>query len=122
MKVRMLATAFHRTSPGNPTYIYQAGHEYELSTELAKKFEEMQIAEIVENSKGVIARQSLKKLALDETLLPHWVVAVLKKNGVETVEELLAMSKQQILDIKGIGAKSLEVIEDALAQHGLKLE
>jgi len=61
-------------------------------------------------------------LTLDDLGLTTRVLHNLKEEGIESVENLLALSERELKKIPGIGERSLHEIKDILAQHGLELK
>ena len=45
----------------------------------------------------------------------------LKREGVETVGDLMAKSEAELLNIPNFGKKSIEEVRERLAERGLKL-
>ncbi len=51
---------------------------------------------------------------IDELNLSENTIKILKENNIETVNELRNMRDEDLLDIKGIGQKTLEEIKESL--------
>jgi len=63
----------------------------------------------------------LSKLSVEELALPTRIVNALIRGGYETVADLLAAEREDLLQVKNLGAKSLEEVETALKEKGVKL-
>ena len=57
--------------------------------------------------------------SIEELGLPSRVAGTLKGAGVETVEDLLGRDEEELLAIRGFGAKSLEQVRTTLKDKGL---
>ena len=66
--------------------------------------------------------QQPKDVGIDELDIPARVKTVLNQNGIFDVSEILMFSHHELDSMDGIGEQSLEDIEDALEELGLKLE
>jgi DNA-directed RNA polymerase subunit alpha len=61
-------------------------------------------------------------LTVEELELPTRLSNALRKAGFKTVYDLLSTSRGTIAKVKNLGSKSIDVVEAALAAHGVKLE
>jgi large subunit ribosomal protein L21 len=59
-----------------------------------------------------------ERVSLDELELPSRVAKALTGAGVKTVRDLLSLEEEALLAIRGIGAKSLEQVREALEAKG----
>lgn len=64
---------------------------------------------------------SLGKLSVEEIGLPTRVANALAKAGFETVEKLVNAPKEDLIKVRNLGEKSLDVIKEALAEKGVEL-
>jgi DNA-directed RNA polymerase alpha subunit len=48
--------------------------------------------------------------------LPKWVVRVLRQNGIKRISVIAALSDEQLLEIPGIGQRSLALIRDEISR------
>ena len=55
-------------------------------------------------------------------VLPNNVISALARNGIETIEDLCSKTPYDLLALKGIGMKSVEMISEELEYHGLGLK
>lgn len=60
------------------------------------------------------------KLSVEEIGLPTRVANALSRAGYETVEELVAAKKEDLVKVRNLGEKSLKIISVALAEKGVK--
>ena len=61
-------------------------------------------------------------LTVEELELPTRLSNALRRAGFKTVYDLLSTQKSVIAKVKNLGSKSIGIIEEALAAHGVKLE
>lgn len=76
-----------------------------------------------ENTKGESLASSTgarKNYPIDELPISNRSINALKKHGIKNLEELAALSDEQIRDIKNLGDKSVAEILDLLAKEGFR--
>lgn len=61
------------------------------------------------------------KMLIEELDLPTRLENALKNGGIETVGQLLGTQRKELMKIKNLGGKSLEVIEEKLREKGVAL-
>lgn len=83
--------------------------------------------QIIDPKKVVVEKEEKKdelgltgKLSVEEIGLPTRVANALLKSGYETVEELIAAKRQDLVKVRNLGEKSVKVIEAALGEKGLQ--
>ena len=59
---------------------------------------------------------------IDELDLPTRVINALLREGIETVEDLLKRGKEDLVNLKGVGKKSLDLIEKELEKLSIPFE
>lgn len=72
-----------------------------------------------------IKKDQLKKyeeIIIDELNFPSRVVNSLLKEGIETVADLVKAGRERVEKMKGVGAKSVKLIDDELKKIGLELK
>lgn len=87
----------------------------------AKAVEEKPVpAKAAEEKKPAPAKKAAGAPAatIEELGLPSRIVGALKAAGLETVEDLLGRDEEELLDIRGFGAKSLEQVRATLKEKG----
>ena len=96
---------------------------------LAKQFTQIFDPVALDPSKQDFARRKIDPqeakimlLTVEELELPTRLSNALKRAGFKTVYDLLSTQKSVIAKVKNLGAKSIGIIEEALATHGVKLE
>jgi len=62
------------------------------------------------------------KLSVEEIGLPTRVANALVKAGYETVEDLVAAKKEDLVKVRNLGEKSIKIISVALAEKGVKFQ
>lgn len=75
--------------------------------------------------KGIIPVKVDKKVyqtIIDELDLPTRVVNALLREGIETIEDLIKRGKKELVDLKGVGKKSLDLIEKELEKLSVRFE
>ncbi len=81
---------------------------------------------ISESSTSVAAAPSASKhpsvsITIEELDLPTRIANALQKAGFDTVGSLLSVPHAQLSKIKNLGAKSVKIVEAALAERGIEL-
>ncbi|MCS7092935.1 MAG: DNA-directed RNA polymerase subunit alpha [Patescibacteria group bacterium] len=61
------------------------------------------------------------EMIIDELNLPSRVVNALLKENIETVADLIKVGKEKLMKMKGVGKKSIELIENELKKINLEL-
>lgn len=61
------------------------------------------------------------KMTLEELDLPARIVNALRNGGIETIGQLLGTPKKQLFEIKNLGTKSINHIEELLRQKSIAL-
>ena len=59
--------------------------------------------------------------ALEELKLSNRALNCLRRHGVETVEEVAAMTEDDLYDLRGMGVRLVDEIQESLATRGLSL-
>ncbi len=78
------------------------------------------IEEEIEESASKISEEVLK-LTIEELDLPVRITNALKAIEINTVEDLMNISRAQLLKAKNLGTKSVRLIQDKLSERGLTL-
>ncbi|MBI2196305.1 DNA-directed RNA polymerase subunit alpha [Candidatus Daviesbacteria bacterium] len=78
------------------------------------------VEEEVEDSSSRISEETLK-LTIEELDLPVRITNALKVIEINVIEDLINTSRQQLLKAKNLGAKSIHLISEKLAERGLTL-
>jgi len=84
---------------------------------LAKKSEEK-----TEASTKSAEDQRLKEIIIDELNFPSRVVNALLREGIETVADLVAAGREKVMKMKGVGKKSLKLIDEELKKINVELK
>ena len=61
------------------------------------------------------------KMTIDELDLPTRIYNSLRNGGIETIEQLLAAPRKDLISMRNMGGKSISVIEDKLKEKGITL-
>lgn len=91
--------------------------EYVLSGQDAPKEKE----EVTEERKEVIDKK-LYEIIIDELNLPSRVINALLREKIETVADLIKVGQGRLAEMKGVGKKSIQLIEEELKKMGISLE
>ena len=93
---------------------------------LANSF--MQIYEPKEGGAAVEAAVSTSsipanvlKMTIDELDLPTRIYNSLRNGGIETIEQLLAAPRKDLISMRNMGGKSISIIEEKLQEKGITL-
>lgn len=65
--------------------------------------------------------QNLLKMTIDELDLPTRIYNSLRNGGIETIEQLLATPRKDLVSMRNMGGKSISVIEEKLQEKGISL-
>lgn len=66
--------------------------------------------------------QKLFEVIIDELNLPSRVINALLRENIETVADLVKVGKDALTGMKGVGKKSIELIEEELKKMGIELK
>ena len=64
---------------------------------------------------------SISKLTIDELDLPTRIYNSLRNGGIETLGQLLATTKKDLISMRNMGNKSIMVVEEKLKEKGVSL-
>lgn len=73
-------------------------------------------------AKQEIIEQKLYEVIIDELNLPSRVINALLRENIETVADLVKAGKEKLTSMKGVGKKSIELIEEELKKMGIELK
>lgn len=80
----------------------------------------------VEKSEEEVKKESIDKklyeVIIDELNLPSRVINALLREHIETVADLVKAGKEKLANMKGVGKKSIELIEEELKKMGIELK
>ncbi|MDO8619344.1 MAG: DNA-directed RNA polymerase subunit alpha [Candidatus Daviesbacteria bacterium] len=91
-----------------------------LSASFKQVYEPVVVEEAAEED-GKSVSDEVLKLTVDELDLPVRITNALRAIEVNTVEDLINISRQQLLKAKNLGSKSLSLISEKLTERGLSL-
>ncbi|MBI2641869.1 DNA-directed RNA polymerase subunit alpha [Candidatus Roizmanbacteria bacterium] len=74
-----------------------------------------------EEAKKEAIDQKLYEVIIDELNLPSRVINALLRENIETVADLVKAGKEKLTNMKGVGKKSIELIEEELKKMGITL-
>lgn len=66
--------------------------------------------------------KKLYEVIIDELNLPSRVINALLRENIETVADLIKVGRDKLTNMKGVGKKSIELIEEELKKMGIELE
>jgi DNA-directed RNA polymerase subunit alpha len=75
-----------------------------------------------EERTSVVENQRLKEIIIDELNFPSRVVNALLREGIETVADLVAVGRDKIEKMKGVGKKSIKLIDEELKKVDVELK
>lgn len=78
-------------------------------------------AEGVEGEEKGAIDKKLYEIIIDELNLPSRVINALLREKIETVADLIKAGRPRLLDMKGVGKKSIQLIEEELKKMGITL-
>lgn len=65
--------------------------------------------------------QNILKMTIDELDLPTRIYNSLRNGGIETIEQLLAAPRKDLISMRNMGGKSISVIDEKLQEKGISL-
>ncbi|MCL4363960.1 helix-hairpin-helix domain-containing protein, partial [Patescibacteria group bacterium] len=65
--------------------------------------------------------KKLYEIIIDELNLPSRVINALLREKIETVADLIKVGKDRLVEMKGVGKKSIQLIEDELKKMGVQI-
>ncbi len=74
-----------------------------------------------EEAKQELIDKKLYEIIIDELSLPSRVINALLREHIETVADLVKAGKEKLTNMKGVGKKSIELIEEELKKMGIEL-
>lgn len=75
--------------------------------------------EISEDEANMGTAKEALQLTVEELELPTRIANALRKSGLGTVKDLLSASQEDIMKVKNLGGKSINIIQDALKAKGI---
>ena len=66
--------------------------------------------------------KKLYEVIIDELNLPSRVINALLRENIETVADLVKVGRDKLTNMKGVGKKSIELIEEELKKMGIQLD
>lgn len=79
-------------------------------------------AESAGDEKKDVIDQKLYEIIIDELNLPSRVINALLRENIETVADLVKVGRERLTNMKGVGKKSIELIEVELKKMGIELQ
>ncbi len=79
-------------------------------------------APVVEEEKKEEGGQKLDDIIIDELNLPSRVINALLRENIETVADLVKRGREKLVGLKGVGRKSIDLIDDELKKMGIELK
>jgi large subunit ribosomal protein L21 len=109
---------------------FRSGNRYQRKGGHRQGYTRLRIEEIVREGEEKKRSAAVKRrepeivaertpVAIDELDLPSRVIGALRTAGIEDVEDLLSKSDEELLSIRGFGAKALEQVRTSLKARGL---
>jgi DNA-directed RNA polymerase subunit alpha len=77
---------------------------------------------VTEEEVGQKSDDPVLKLTVEELDLPVRIANALRRSGLVTAADLVAVSKADLVKVKNLGEKSLEMIIEVLSKKGLRLK
>ena len=81
----------------------------------------LKLEQTEEEAKQELIDKKLYEIIIDELSLPSRVINALLREHIETVADLVKAGKEKLTNMKGVGKKSIELIEEELKKMGIEL-
>lgn len=65
--------------------------------------------------------EDVLKMTIDELDLPTRIYNSLRNGGIETIEQLIQVSRKDLISMRNMGGKSLSIVEEKLQEKGINL-
>jgi len=65
--------------------------------------------------------EDVLRMTIDELYLPTRIYNSLRNAGIETLKDMIATPRKELMAYRNLGAKSLSIIEDSLKEKGISL-
>lgn len=75
-----------------------------------------------EEKKAEEGSSKLDDIIIDELNLPSRVINALLRENIETVADLVKRGREKLVGLKGVGRKSIDLIDDELKKMGIELQ
>jgi len=108
------------TTDGTVTPLDALNQAAKILSETFHKIYEPQVEEEIEETDSKISEEVLK-LTIEELDLPVRITNALKAIEIDIIEDLINVSRPQLLKAKNLGTKSLSLISEKLLERGLHL-
>ncbi|MBI4004792.1 DNA-directed RNA polymerase subunit alpha [Candidatus Roizmanbacteria bacterium] len=95
----------------------QFGHLFSQKKELQEG-----TTDITTEEKAEADDSRLNEIIIDELNLPSRVINALLRENIETVADLKKKGREKLVVLKGVGRKSIDLIEEELRKMGIALE
>lgn len=82
---------------------------------------QLKVEQSEEEVKQELIDKKLYEIIIDELSLPSRVINALLREHIETVADLVKAGKEKLTNMKGVGKKSIELIEEELKKMGITL-
>jgi DNA-directed RNA polymerase subunit alpha len=92
-----------------------------LTAYFLQVYEPKSVVSSEETSAKPSIADSISKLTIDELDLPTRIYNSLRNGGIETLGQLLATTKKDLISMRNMGNKSIMVIEEKLKEKGVSL-
>ena len=74
------------------------------------------------NTSLVGIAEATLRMTVDELDLPTRIYNTLRNGGIESIGQLLEIPRKELISMRNMGGKSLEIIEDKLKEKGISLQ
>lgn len=81
----------------------------------------VKVEQTEEEAKRLEIDKKLFEIIIDELSLPSRVINALLREHIETVADLVKAGKEKLTNMKGVGKKSIELIDEELKKMGIAL-
>jgi len=65
--------------------------------------------------------EKVLKMTIDELDLPTRIYNSLRNGGIETIEQLIGISRKDLISMRNMGGKSVSIIKEKLGEKGIEL-
>lgn len=93
-----------------------------LVSYITQIYEPKIVEEVKETIVAPAVSDEMLKMRIEELDIPTRIVNALSNGGIDTISQMMAAPRSDLMKIKNLGAKSLSIVEEKLKEKGIILQ
>lgn len=93
-----------------------------LVSYITQIYEPKAVEEVKEAVTAPAVSDEMLKMRIEELDIPTRIVNALSNGGIDTIGQMMAAPRSDLMKIKNLGAKSLSIVEEKLKEKGIVLQ